>query len=241
MKPISPYYLALVVVVFLSALGTTVWTLRTETPPDFASFATPQKKRAFFNYLTPVIQAANEQILSDRNKLLELQSQDTLSWWSRRFIDALAQAYQVEVNPNNYADTIDALLRRVDVIPASLALIQAAKESAWGTSRFAMDGYNFFGQHCFKLGCGMMPEARASGRRHEVAKFANINAAVTAYINNLNTHPRYQKLRQIRADARAAQRTATGAELAQGLLAYSERRDDYINEVTAMIRQNSLE
>ncbi|MFM9673737.1 glucosaminidase domain-containing protein, partial [Streptomyces galilaeus] len=79
-------------------------------------------------------------------------------------------------------------LRRVDIIPKELALMQAANESAWGTSRFARIGLNFFGQWCYSQGCGMIPNRRNSGAAHEVAAFKSVRDAVSSYFKNINTH-----------------------------------------------------
>ena len=86
-----------------------------------------------------------------------------------------------------------------------------------------------------------MPTARERGRKHEVARFESIEDAVRAYLHNINTFPRYKTLRTIRAELREASRRITGVRLADGLLAYSERRQAYVEEVKSMIRQNELE
>ena len=99
-------------------------------------------------------------------------------------------------------------------------------------------------KRCFVTGCGFVPSARSAGQQHEVERFTTVDQAVSSYLRNLNTHPRYQRLRELRALQRSTlgeQADLTGSELAEGLLAYSERGADYVTEVQAMIRQNRLE
>lgn len=248
LKPVSPTYLAVIVVTFLLAFGGTVWLLRYEPLPDFGVLDGPAKKERFFAFLEPKVHNANSAIERERVRLEEIGRKvgdESLSWLERRFIAELAENYNIDMaEPADYIGTISQLMKRVDVIPTSLVLIQAAKESGWGTSKFAMLGNNLFGQQCFVAGCGFVPSARTAGRQHEVERFSTVDQAVASYLHNLNTHPRYQRLREIRATQRATfgeQADLTGSELAEGLLAYSERGADYVTEVQAMIRQNQLE
>ena len=132
------------------------------------------------------------------------------------------------------------LLLRVDKVPASLALSQAAIESAWGTSRFAVKGNNLFGQWCYKKGCGLVPLRRNAGSNHEVAKFASVANSVNAYMRNINTHRAYADLRANRAQLRQAEQDVTGHLLAENLMFYSELREVYVHEVQAVIRINKL-
>lgn len=248
MKPVSPAYLAVIVITFLLAFGGTVWFLRYEPLPDFGVLDVPTKKEQFFAFLEPKVQSANRAIERDRTRLEEIGGNlrdEPPTWLERRFITGLAEDYGLEMaEPVDYPDLISQLMKQVDIIPTSLVLIQAAKESGWGTSKFAMLGNNLFGQQCFIQGCGFVPAARTAGRQHEVARFATVDQAIAAYLHNLNSHPRYQRLREIRATQRATlgeHAALTGSELAEGLLAYSERGAEYVTEVQAMIRQNRLE
>jgi Bax protein len=136
---------------------------------------------------------------------------------------------------------LEQLLLRVDVVPASLVLAQAAKESGWGTSRFAREGNNFFGIWCFYKACGMTPERRDQGRFHEVAMFDTVEDGVRYYIRTLNSHVAYNGLRETRAVARQHNEPFAGEELASGLLRYSERGLMYVNEIQSMIRYNRLQ
>ena len=132
------------------------------------------------------------------------------------------------------------LLLRVDQVPASLALAQAAMESAWGTSRFAVQGNNLFGQWCYQKGCGLVPLRRNAGSTHEVAKFDSVSDAIKSYLKNINTHRAYADLRNDRASLRSAGKPITGHQLAEGLIDYSELREAYVHEIQAVIRINKL-
>ena len=137
-------------------------------------------------------------------------------------------------------DIINELILRVDVIPVSLALAQAANESAWGTSRFALEGNNVFGQWCYKKGCGIVPAERRSGATHEVKSFTSVEQSVQAYILNINSHPSYRYLREVRAVMRERQGKLDPMGLAYGLDRYSERGNNYVDEVRNLIIQNNL-
>lgn len=126
----------------------------------------------------------------------------------------------------------------MDIIPKELALMQAANESAWGTSRFARIGLNFFGQWCYTKGCGMIPKRRADEAEHEVRAFKSVRAAVKSYFRNINTHEAYRELRRVRAGLRAEKVPIEATALTAGLLSYSERGEDYVSELNDMIRHN---
>ena len=116
----------------------------------------------------------------------------------------------------------------------------AAKESGWGTSRFAREGNNLFGEWCFDSGCGTVPRNRAEGRSHEVKNFSSPKMSVRSYIHNLNTHDSYTDFRDARAGMRAAGRVLSGLTLAEQLSRYSERRLVYVEEIVSLIRTNDL-
>lgn len=140
----------------------------------------------------------------------------------------------------SHYEMVKELMRRVDVIPTSLVLAQAANESGWGTSRFAREGNNIFGQWCFDEGCGLVPNQRGEDASHEVRAFASVDAAVRAYFRNLNTHPSYEDLRTLRASMRMQGLPLNSMVLARGLTRYSERGMDYVEELQDMIRINDL-
>jgi Bax protein len=137
-------------------------------------------------------------------------------------------------------EIIEELILRVDLIPASLALAQAANESAWGTSRFTILGNNIFGQWCYEIGCGIVPARRAAGATHEVKAFDTIQQSVEAYFLNINTHESYSYLRDLRAKMRKRDFKLDPMSLAIGLGRYSQRGDRYVDEIQRIIIQNDL-
>lgn len=213
-----------------------------QTSPNFEQYTAGEaRKTAFFHYFLPLINAKNTEISLTRKKLqLWNKSRNNLGWWDARQINALAIQYRVK--EFDIVDDIswDKLLIKVDVIPPALVLAQAANESAWGTSRFAKLGNNYFGQWCYTKGCGLVPNKRAIGKVHEVAAFKSPAESLESYMQNLNSHPAYKSLRQIRTQLYLQKLDITGTALAAGLMNYSERGEEYIKELRAMIKFNNL-
>lgn len=210
--------------------------------PDFTVYEdVDQRKERFFNYFLPLVVDSNEEILGLRAELLGLfERRNELSARGTRRVEALAVEYGVDGFDSASREDWEVLLRRVDVVPPSLALAQAANESAWGTSRFAREGNNYFGHWCFDPGCGLVPDSRPQGARHEVAAFDSPRHSVERYIRNLNSHEAYTQLRLKRSRLRREGEVITGLELAEELGRYSERGADYIEELQSMIRFNNL-
>lgn len=211
--------------------------------PNFSDIAdVREKKETFFNTLYPAIEQENQHVLRVRTALENLQAVpfETLEENQLEWISSTAEYFKVKDDEIS-ADTLDELLERVDIIPPSLALTQAAIESGWGSSRFSREGNNIFGQWCFSKGCGMVPSSRDEGKDHEVAEFSSVNAAIRAYIRNLNSGSAYAQLREKRAQLRNADKDITGISLAQTLINYSEEREKYVTKVTNFINQNKLQ
>ncbi|WP_372761513.1 glucosaminidase domain-containing protein [Pseudoalteromonas sp.] len=209
--------------------------------PNFSAFTdVKEKKRAFFNFIKPHVEAENKKILQQRANLeiarMMLENDLPLEAKQQRDIVKILAQYGLPETVDRL--TLTQALRRVDIIPKEMALMQAANESAWGTSRFARIGLNFFGQWCYSKGCGIVPSQRDSDAAHEVAAFKSVRAAVSAYFKNINTHYAYKELRAIRENLRREQQTIAATELTQGLLSYSERGEAYIEELNTMIDQN---
>lgn len=210
--------------------------------PDFNQYIdSVQKKREFFNYLKPYVHRENARLRSLRQQLLDIeekmQKRLRISVEEYAFLYSLYDEFRMDVEQTT-PETFDELLMRVDIIPPALVLMQAANESAWGTSRFAVEGYNFFGQWCFREGCGLVPLARGEDQTHEVARFKSPAASIKSYFYNLNTFHTYYRLREIRAGLRAQHKPLRGELLVAGLGQYSERGDEYIAEIGGMIRFN---
>ena len=210
-----------------------------ELPGDLANVSSvATKKRLFVQSVLPIILRVNEEVVTARwraERLGEKLSWDgALSDADRAWLIGMAELYGAA--PYD----VPELLKRMDVVPPSLALAQAAEETGWGTSRFVREGNALFGQYTYKPAMGMLPERRDAERRHRVRSHDSLLAAVRAYVHNLNSHWAYDDFRDRRALLRGAGRPLDGYDLAGALGQYSERRADYISSIREIMRQNRL-
>lgn len=219
----------------------------TNDKPDFSAFTdVKQKKSAFFEYLHESVVLENQRVLQEREKLALIRTQleaGKVATELNSFAKRLGHLYHLPLPNNGVDDTwLTNMLSRVNVLPAPLVLSQGANESAWGTSRFAVQANNYFGQWCYQKGCGLVPLHRNSNASHEVAKFDSIQESVYRYFMNVNRNTAYKELRRLRhtlADNGENIQSSTAAiMLANGLLEYSERGQDYVVDIQNMIRQN---
>ncbi|MBL8831832.1 MAG: glucosaminidase domain-containing protein [Rhodospirillales bacterium] len=199
-------------------------------PRDLASLeSTDLRKAVFIKSLLPLLLLENERILADRARLERIfadRAQGTMpSIADSVFLDEIAERYDVDT------DRVRDTLRKVDAVPVSLALAQAALETGWGTSRPAQAGHALFGQMVYR------DAADDDGR---VRRFDDLPGAVAAYALNLNTHRAYAEFRRARERAAAEGKPADGHALAQHLQRYSERRMDYVRDVRSVMRANGL-
>ncbi len=210
--------------------------------PKFSeSAAGVERKKLFIEYFLPIIQRSNEEILEDRKILLKWKNDiTTFYWWDDFLLGDIIEKYRMPDFNIEADQDWEQLLTRVNEVPVSLALAQAANESAWGTSRFAQEGNNYYGQWCFVKGCGLVPKGRGGSKVHEVAVFNTPSGSVESYLTNLNSHNAYNNLRKIRTELQAKNEPVTGLLLAEGLGQYSERGDVYIKDLQSLIRFNEL-
>lgn len=211
--------------------------------PDFTVYSNIlEKKKAFLNFMRPIIINENNKILKERECILRCLKKTYEGKKPEekeiKKLKTLAKKYKTNISDFNNSNSFRDILLRVDIIPVELALAQAANESAWGTSYFSTKGNNMFGQWCFSKGCGIVPRNRANGATHEVAVFKDVSHSVSAYIKNLNTHNAYKKLRIERYKMRLAKEEPTGLALAIGLKNYSGIGTEYIKTLKSMIRVN---
>lgn len=239
---------ALLVFVLVVALVITLaWHHQASGPPgqvDLPAFDQPESavmKAAFFDFLRPIVRYHNERIAGQREWLLRAAEKESLGWFEERRLQRLAEEYRVDLQALDRPEAIVILTRRVDVVPESLVLIQAAKESGWGRSRFSREGNMLFGERCFREGCGMVPDARPADAKFEVTSFPTAYDSVGSYLRNLNTHPGYAGFRWARQMLRESDEPLSGAVLARHLGNFSERGDVYVQEIIAMILENDLE
>lgn len=206
--------------------------------PDFKSFTdTKEKKQAFFNHFYILVERANLEVLSIRQELQALLDKEVQEK-DRSKLATLCETYRADCGGDDNTN-IKELLTRIHLVPPSLALAQAANESAWGTSRFALQANNYFGQWCFTKGCGVVPKSRSAGLTHEVRKFDSAMDAVRGYVFNINSSSAYQELRDYRSKSNDL--VPSSLKLVKGLSKYSERGQDYIEEISHMIKFNRLE
>ena len=194
---------------------------------------TKLKKETFIKIVLPLIVAENERIIADRKKLILLSDKKFTTDLEKQWLRQKLLEYKVKKG------NINELLLRMDIIPTSIALAQAAKESGWGTSRFALEGNAIFGQWTWS-GQGIAPLDRESNKNHKILKFPILRASVKAYQNNLNTHKSYLKFRKKRSSLREKKKKISGLELTETLNNYAQTGSEYTKILNQIIRQNRL-
>ena len=206
----------------------------TQFPRDLDALqSTKQKKETFIKIVLPLIVAENERIIADREKLIIVSKKKFTTDLEKQWIRQKLLEYKVKKSD------LEELIVRVDIIPTSIALAQAAKESGWGTSRFALEGNAIFGQWTWS-GKGIAPLDRESDKKHKILKFPILRASVKAYQNNLNTHKSYTKFRQKRLILREKNKQISGLELTETLNNYAQTGSEYTKILNQIIRQNRL-
>ena len=209
--------------------------------PDPQPSASTSPKDAFIARLQPLIADENRRLRALRHdtqqRLAILAQGDTPDNEQRSELQALARRYRVDGDILDDASAQRELLLRIDEIPASLAVAQAANESAWGTSRFAREANNLFGIWTYDEDKGIVPLKRAPGKTHLVRKFSTEAESIRYYMLTLNSHPAYAELRNLRAKMRAQGQALDGHALASGLDAYSAKGDEYVQLIQQMIRR----
>lgn len=209
-------------------------------PSDIRKIRTPkERKLVFFKTILPLVLEVNKNILQDRSRVLRIRAQKTktekISAVDRLWLSALCERYEVE--RNNFSK----ILRRVDIIPPSIALAQAAEESGWGTSRFVLEGNALFGQYTFDTSYALVPRSRDKGKEHTIRAFKTLLDAVSSYARNLNTHKAYRGFRKKRQFLRRNGDKIAGDKLAIKLTSYSERGKKYVRTIQSIMRVNRLE
>lgn len=200
---------------------------------------TAKRKAMFFKTVLPLVLQVNEQIVQDRQRLWDLSAQQKtgapLAADDRLWLAVMAERYGTK------RGDVAALLKRHDVVPPSLALAQAAIESAWGTSRFVREGNAMFGQWTYEdEHDGIVPNDRMDGMTHRIRAFDSLYESVLSYVTNLNRHRAYKEFRKMRADMRGQGQPLDGKKLATTLHRYSERGAAYVSELHSIMSGNDL-
>ncbi len=206
----------------------------TKLPKELKNIESPKKrKKLFIKIVLPLIIEENLKIRFDRKKLFEILNKNNTSTLDKAWLDLKFQQYGVKNND------LTKLKIRMDEIPVSLAIAQAAKETGWGSSRFAQEGNALFGQWTWS-GDGIKPLDVEKDKKHKVAKFKILKASVRAYQRNLNTHPSYKEFRIERAIQRDNDEKLDSLKLVNFLEKYAETGKEYTEVLKKIINQNSL-
>jgi Bax protein len=199
-----------------------------------------KQKEEFIRYMKGLVDKSNEEIRKDREFITGFFTKAVpdafrgLNQQNVGYLISLRNKYGVE----NLFDR-DEYYKRIDVVPVSLAIAQAALESGWGKSRFAREANNLFG-HWTYSGVGLMPQNRLPGKTHMIRIFSSLQKSVNGYMLNLNTNIAYEDFRNRRLKARNEGKNYTGMEAAKTMIHYSELKGEYIKMVQEMIEQNNL-
>ena len=194
---------------------------------------TSQRKNLFIQIVLPLILDENNQIKLDRKKLFVVLNKNNNSDAEQKWLNMKFKQYGVKNKD------LSTLKIRMDEIPVSLAIAQSAKETGWGTSRFALEGNALFGQWTFS-GDGIKPKSSDNDKTHKVMKFQILKASVRAYQRNLNTHSSYKKFRKLRAQSRDNDEKLDSLILADCLDQYAATGVEYTKTLKKIILQNSL-
>ena len=203
-------------------------------PEDMENIkSTTKKKDVFIKIVLPLIVKENTRIRSDRKKLFTILNKNSNTDIEKLWLEKKFKQYGVKKND------ISTLKVRMDEIPTSLAIAQAAKETGWGTSRFAKKGNALFGQWTWS-GQGLKPKEADEGENHKVMKFYSLELSVRAYLRNLNTHKSYMDLRKARSELRSNNKPLDSLILSKHLDKYAETGSQYIEVLQKIINQNKL-
>ena len=206
----------------------------TKLPRDLKYLGDTKKKRELFiKIVLPLILSENEKIQDDREKLFKILSKNFNTVGERVWLKRRFKEYKIEDRD------LAKLKMRIDIIPVSIALAQAANESGWGTSRFALEGNALFGQWTWSKK-GISPKNKDPDQSHKILQFQILKASVRAYKNNLNTHNAYQEFREVRAKLRQSGTKITGLALIPYLKNYAAIGEKYVAIIENIIVNNSL-
>ena len=214
----------------------------TSIPPDFKEVKDVKKKKSIFiRLMLPLIieeqkhlrqQRVIAQLLLQNNQ--HITQPDVSSWFSR-----VKEEYRIN-SKLTFQQQKTELLSRLDDLPLTLILAQAAIESAWGTSRFAIEGNSLFGQWSFSGKNGLTPKNRAKGKSHQVKAFPTLQASIRSYLKNINRNNAYKELRISRAEMRKNKQRLDAFILSKGLHRYSQKGTEYVKIIHKMLRTNDF-
>ena len=204
-------------------------------PKEIKMIENSKKRKEFFiQIILPLIIEENNNIKLDRKTLFTIINKSNNSVSEKQWLERKYKQYGVK------SGDLSTLKIRMDEIPVSLAIAQAAKETGWGTSRFALEGNALFGQWTWS-GEGLKPKEAKEGQSHKVMKFNILQASVRAYQRNINTHSTYKNFRKARAKLRDSNKPLDSIELSKHLNKYAETGNQYVEVLQKIIKQNKLQ
>jgi len=195
--------------------------------------STKKRKEFFIQIVLPLILKENNNIRLDRKRLFSIINKSNNTKLEKKWLGKKYKQYGIP------SKDLSMLKERMDEIPVSLALAQAAKETGWGTSRFALEGNALFGQWTWS-GEGLKPKDSDKNTGHKVMKFNVLQASVRAYQRNLNTHSSYKSFRQARAKLRDEEKSLDSLVLVKYLETYAQTGEKYVEVLQQIIKQNNL-
>jgi len=206
----------------------------TKLPKDIKTLGDTKKKRELFiKIILPLILDENNKITEDRKKLFKILGKNFNTVGERVWLKRRFKEYKIE------DQDLAKLKMRMDIIPVSIAIAQAANESGWGTSRFALEGNALFGQWTWSKK-GISPKNKDPNQSHKILQFQILKASVRAYKNNLNTHNAYKEFREVRAQLRQEDKKIIGLDLTKYIKNYAAIGEKYVTIINGIIEQNSL-
>jgi Bax protein len=204
-------------------------------PKEIKMIENSKKRKEFFiQIVLPLIIEENNNIKLDRKTLFTIINKSNNLNSEKQWLEKKYKQYGVKLGD------LSTLKIRMDEIPVSLAIAQAAKETGWGTSRFALEGNALFGQWTWS-GEGLKPKEAKEGQSHKVMKFNILQASVRAYQRNINTHSTYKDFRKARAKLRDSKKPLDSIELSKYLNKYAETGNQYVEVLQKIIKQNKLQ
>ena len=203
-------------------------------PAEIKMIENVKKRKEFFiQIVLPLILEENKNIKLDRKRLFSIINKSNNSNTEKKWLDKKYRQYGIP------SRDLSILKRRMDIVPVSLAIAQAAKETGWGTSRFAQQGNALFGQWTWS-GEGLKPKDAEKSEGHKVMKFNVLQASVRAYQRNINTHSSYEDFRLARAKLRDLGEPLDSMILSEHLDKYAETGNEYVKVLQKIIEQNNL-
>jgi len=206
-------------------------------PKDYYKMSISKKKEFFFNYFEEKIARENKLILEERNFIKSLNKNKNLDKNSNEYqkLKNIQKKYKIQ-KLYDYSK----YLTKIDIIPPSMAIAQAATESGWGKSRFFKKANNIFGHWTYNPKIGMKPLRREEGKKHFIRIFPSLQASISAYMLNLNRNSTYKEFRIKRKKMRASNKLINGMKLSSTMEKYSGIGHDYIDILESIIRKNKL-